>query len=545
MRCSDQTPIRAVASLCLLMVLSACGSSGSPSRQAVADNGSVPPPPTIGETVDGVTYDRVLDSDVDGEAIAFTIHEPEQLVGGQSYPLILHSHGYGGSRQATRPGPDSFIGQFLVNGYGVLSLDERGHNESGGTIRILDPALEGQDWLQTLDWAEENLAWMEYDPAGPDTTVGGVGRGNPVMGAIGGSYGGGYQHLVYAIDPEGRLDALAPDITWFDLRYSLFPGNVFKTFWGTLLSAGGNQPANNQDMQLNEALVQASATNTITEENLELLYQHSLRSHCEGNNPFTFGNLRQIDAFYSQSQLDTLFNLNDLMGNFDCISALGGDVRMMTKSVGHGPANGDGGDNCGSLGRQAATLAWYNEKLLGQAGAANSIPDICVNLGDTGADGIVLDSVLVGGTVAPQASASGFVLQEGSVQIAYSDLYTAPAGGAALAGIPSIELTMADPSGVNAAGDPIVFVGLGIRPAGGANPTDTISNQFRPFRGFDSFSTELNGVTARLAEGDTVVLMFSAAQADQFPGSGTIVATPVDLTADVELPISTTAAAAP
>lgn len=538
-------PLRAGVGLCAIVLLAACGSSDAPSRQALADNNMDPPPPPIGETVDGITYDRVLESDVDGEAIAFTIHEPEQLVGGESYPLILHSHGYGGSRQAARPAPDSFIGQFLVNGYGVLSLDERGHNDSGGTIRILDPALEGQDWLQTLDWAEANLSWMEYDAAGPDTTVGGLGRGNPVMGAIGGSYGGGYQHLVYAIDPEGRLDALAPDITWHDLRYSLFPGDVFKTFWGTALSGVGNQPANNQDMQLNQALAQAIATNTVTDENRELLYQHSLRSHCEGNNPFTFGNLRPIDAFYSQSQLDTLFNLNDLMGNFNCISALGGDVRMMTKAVGHGIINGDSGDNCGSLGRQAATLAWYDEKIKGQAGAADSIPDICINLGPEGADGVLLDSLPVGGVAAPQATATAFILQEGSPQIAYSDLYTAPAGGAVLAGAASINLTISDPTGVNALGDPILFVGLGIRPAGGNDPLLAVNNQYRPFRGFDSFSTELNGVTARLAEGDTVVLMFLASESTQFPGSGTLVATPVDLVADVELPITESATAAP
>lgn len=541
----DSTPRRIGVSLCAMLILAACGSSDSPTRQAVADGGTVPPPPEPGEVVQGVTYDMTLASNVDGEAIAFTVHEPEELVGGESYPLILHSHGYGGSRQATRPAPDSFIGQFLVNGYGVLSLDERGHNDSGGTIRILDPALEGQDWLQTLDWTEANLGWMEYDATGPDTMVGGVGRGNPVMGAIGGSYGGGYQHLIYAIDPEGRLDALAPDITWYDLRYSLFPGGVFKTFWGTALSGVGNQPANNQDMQLNEALAQAISTNTITDENLELLYQHSLRSHCEGNNPFTFGNLRPIDAFYSQSQLDTLFNFNDLMGNFDCISALGGDVRMMTKSVGHGIDNGDGGDNCGSLGRQAATLAWYNEKIKGQAGAADSIPEICINLGPAGADAVVLPSVPVGGTVTPQAVADNFLLQEGSPQIAYADLYTAPAGGAVLAGAATIDLTMADPTGVNAAGDPIVFIGLGIRPAGGADPMMAINNQYRPFRGFDSFSDQLNGVTARLAEGDTVVLMFLASQTTQFPASGTLVATPVNLSADVELPVSLGATAAP
>ena len=158
---------------------------------------------------------------------------------------------------------------------------------------------------------------------------------------------------------------------------------------------------------------------------------------------------------------------------------------------------------------------------------------------------MLLDSLPVGGVAAPQATATAFVLQEGSPQIAYSDLYTAPAGGTVLAGAASIDLTMSDPTGVNALGDPILFVGLGIRPAGGNDPLLAVNNQYRPFRGFDSFSTELNGVTARLAEGDTVVLMFLASESTQFPGSGTLVATPVDLVADVELPITESATAAP
>lgn len=527
------------------VLLAACGDSSTPSRDALAGDNAPPPPPAAGETVDGITYDIVLDSDVDGEAIAFTVHEPDELTGGVTYPLILHSHGYGGSRQATRPADGSFIGQFLNNGYGVLSLDERGHNDSGGTIRILDPALEGQDWLQTLDWAETNLDWLQYDASKADTTVGGMGRGNPVMGAIGGSYGGGYQHLIYAIDPEERLDALAPDITWYDLRYSLFPGGVFKSFWGSALSGVGNQPGNNQDMQLNQALVQALTTNTITEENLELLYQHSLRSHCEGNNPFTFGNLRPIDAFYSQSQLDTLFNLNDLVGNYQCINALGGDVRLMTKAVGHGIDNGDGADVCGSLARSPATLAWYNEKLKGQTGAADHIPELCFNLGPAGTDGVLPAAVPIGGVAAPQVVVDNFVAQEGSAQIAYGDLYTAPAGGAALAGIPDITLSLTDPSGANALGDPIVFFGLGVRPAGGSNPLQAINNQYRPFRGFGDYDDQLNGITARLNEGDTVVLMVLAAQASQFPGSGSTVATPVNVTADVALPIVLGATPAP
>ncbi len=161
----------------------------------------------------GRSTDVILSSNVDGVDVAFTVHEPTTFVPGAKYPLILEGHGYGGSRisAAERPatGNTGTMGRLLDAGYGVISVDQRGHGQSGGTIRILEPEHEGQDLLQILDWAEAQLPWLAYRD------------GNLLLGAIGGSYGGGYQHLIYAIDPEHRLDAIAPEITWHDLRYSL------------------------------------------------------------------------------------------------------------------------------------------------------------------------------------------------------------------------------------------------------------------------------------------------------------------------------------
>jgi ABC-2 type transport system ATP-binding protein len=223
-------------------------------------------------------------SNVDNEAIAFTVFEPTTFVDGQTYPLVLHSHGYGGSRQATLPA-NGLLRDLLDNGFGIISIDERGHNDSGGTIRILDHDFEVQDLLQILDWAETNLQWLAYDAsATPDT---GFGKGNPIIGAVGGSYGGGYQHLIYALDPLHRLDAIAPDITWHDLRFSLFSSDVFKSFWATALSGVGNRLPNRQDQQVNQGLIEGLSMNTLSQANQDLLYRNSLRSHCEEMNDST------------------------------------------------------------------------------------------------------------------------------------------------------------------------------------------------------------------------------------------------------------------
>jgi len=289
----------------------------------------------------GVSTDHTVPSAVDGEAIAFTVHEPTQFVEGAKYPLILEGHGYGGTRvtAAERATLDPAVpmSRLLDAGYGVISFDQRGHGEAGGKIRILDPDFEGKDLIQALDWAEDNLPWLAYRDD------------NLLLGAIGGSYGGGYQHLIYAIDPKHRLDAIAPEITWHDLRYSLYQGSVFKSFWATALSAMGNATPGGHDPVVNEGLAEGFQ-NAIGQDKLDLLYRNSLISHCETNNTSTAGGaLTPIDALYWQSAGDSLFNLNDAVHNFQCLSALGGDVRMLVKTSGHDSLVGGGsGDGCGT-----------------------------------------------------------------------------------------------------------------------------------------------------------------------------------------------------
>src|SRR3546814_3163824 len=64
-------------------------------------------------------------------------------------------------------------------------------------------------------------------------------NGEMMVGSYGGSYGGMYQVLLYAVDPKHRLRVLAPDITPHDLTYSLDPNGVVKSGWGLALVAGG------------------------------------------------------------------------------------------------------------------------------------------------------------------------------------------------------------------------------------------------------------------------------------------------------------------
>src|SRR3546814_16308461 len=64
-------------------------------------------------------------------------------------------------------------------------------------------------------------------------------NGEMMVGSYGGSYGGMYQVLLYAVDPKHRLRVLAPDLTPHDLTYSLDPHGVVKSGWRLALVPGG------------------------------------------------------------------------------------------------------------------------------------------------------------------------------------------------------------------------------------------------------------------------------------------------------------------
>ena len=73
--------------------------------------------------------------------------------------------------------------KWLKRGYGVLSFDQRGFGESGGKARVENPDFEGHDVRALVDLRRAS-AWVKQD-----------GPGDPRLGAIGGSYGGGYQFV--------------------------------------------------------------------------------------------------------------------------------------------------------------------------------------------------------------------------------------------------------------------------------------------------------------------------------------------------------------
>jgi ABC-2 type transport system ATP-binding protein len=179
--------------------------------------------------------------------ICYSVFRPAQASRSHRVPLLMHSHGWGGSRAKD---PAAFS-RFLNAGYGVLSFDQRGFGESGGHAYVENPTVEGHD-VRKLVRLVSRLKWVKQD-----------GKGDPRLGATGGSYGGGYQFLAAfeELRTKGKpvFDALAPEITWYDLNQSLAPGKVVRTEWASVLSAA-SVPSDALPPKVYAALAEGAAT---------------------------------------------------------------------------------------------------------------------------------------------------------------------------------------------------------------------------------------------------------------------------------------------
>lgn len=136
-------------------------------------------------------------------------------------PVVLSGHGWGATRDTAT---GSTTDALLAAGYAIVVWDARGFGQSGGTLQVDAPQFEGRDTSAIIDWLAEQPQILLDGP------------GDPVMGMVGSSYGGGIQLATATFDD--RVDALVPDITWHDLNRALQPQGVLKLVWQLLLFGG-------------------------------------------------------------------------------------------------------------------------------------------------------------------------------------------------------------------------------------------------------------------------------------------------------------------
>jgi ABC-2 type transport system ATP-binding protein len=267
--------------------------------------------------------------------ICFTLFKPGTASKDAKAPMVFHSHGWGGSRTRSM----SAFQSYLDAGFGVLSFDQRGFGESGGKAHVEDPAFEGEDVIAlidhvaTLDWVRQN------------------GKNDPVLGAIGGSYGGGYQFAGAFTEMmktgRTRFDALAPEITWFSLNESLAPQEVVRTTWVAALYAAG---ADAHTSTVHAGFAEGSATGNWPQSMDEFFADNGPAFHVAA------GRKLDIPVLFGQGASDNLFPLDQGLKNFQ--QALTDKARKKSIFVGYNGGHAlpnalpagyvSGGDACSS-----------------------------------------------------------------------------------------------------------------------------------------------------------------------------------------------------
>ncbi len=166
----------------------------------------------------------------DGAEIYVHFMPATGLRDGESAPTVLNGPGVGFPGSTTLgldvdpflPGDIVGIGMLRKAGYNVVSWDPRGEWRSGGRMQLQSPDFEGRDVSHIISWLTTLDAVAKVD-------------GDPKIGMVGLSYGGGIQFSSAIVDH--RIDAIVPTIAWNSLVDAIFPRQAVSSVWGTFLSA--------------------------------------------------------------------------------------------------------------------------------------------------------------------------------------------------------------------------------------------------------------------------------------------------------------------
>ena len=316
------------------------------------------------------------------------------------YPAILTTNGFGGDKgdQAT------FAEALNDRGYAVLSYTGLGFPQSTCVIYLDDPVYDGEAASELVDvLAGERTATRTSD--GIQITVdsitdeGTTGDPDPVVGMVGGSYGGQVQFAAAAVDD--RIDTLVPLITWNDLQYSLAPNNASfdrdsnpgsvthetpgteKVGWATaffgLGIADGLEGATTGDVDpttlcttLNfregtcDAKVQLDTDGYPDATTIAFTRPVSVASYMDDID---------VPVLLIQGQNDTLFNLQEAVANYEGLKTANPGTQMIWQSWGHSgggqPAPGELDYDTDQIDRTylgRRILDWFALHLEGQDG---------------------------------------------------------------------------------------------------------------------------------------------------------------------------------
>ena len=257
----------------------------------------------------------------DGTPISVNYFPKVGLTDGETAPTIfngpsLATAGYTDPNQVT-----TVVG--LVPGlktlrpdYNVVTWDPRGEFASGGKLHLDSEDFEARDVSAIISWVA-GLNSTAFDP-------GTSGRTNPLIGMVGGSYGGGIQLTTAGIDK--RIDAIAPGIAWNTLNGALYPNHAFKTSWASLLLLSLVVSGSRLDSQIYSGIATGVLFGFLTPRQQEFL---------SSNSPATVVGDITVPTLFLQGTVDTLFPLQQAIENATALDP-SVPVKMIWYCGGHG-----------------------------------------------------------------------------------------------------------------------------------------------------------------------------------------------------------------
>ncbi|MFE0513808.1 alpha/beta fold hydrolase [Streptomyces sp. NPDC058964] len=244
-------------------------------------------------------------------------------------PAVLLAHGFGGSKDDMRQEAEDLA----RDGYAVLTWSARGFGKSTGKVGLNDPKHEVADVSRLIDWLARR----------PEVRL--DASGDPRVGVAGGSYGGAVSLLAAGYDH--RVDAIAPEITYWNLADALFPDGVFKKLWaGVFFNTGGGCDRFEPVLCRMYDRVAESGTPDA-----------AARKLLEERSPSAVADRIKVPALLVQGQTDSLFTLAQSDAAQKAIRANGAPVDVDWVAGGH-----DGGDLEPSRVNKRVT-AWFDRYL--------------------------------------------------------------------------------------------------------------------------------------------------------------------------------------
>ena len=232
------------------------------------------------------------------------------------------------------------VGTLRDAGYNVVTWDPRGEWSSGGQLELNSADFEGRDMSAIISWLADQPEVLLDKP------------GDPRMGMVGVSYGGGIQLVTAANDK--RVDAIVPAITYHRLDTALYKNEAFKSSWATPLTAALGLTLARINPRILPAAVYGALTGQMTQGDEDLLI---------ARNPAV--DKITVPTLLIQGTVDTIFSLQEADDTAQILIANGVPTKVVWFCGGHGVCAHNLIDfSDGSL-IEKRTLEWLNRYVKG------------------------------------------------------------------------------------------------------------------------------------------------------------------------------------